>query len=154
MLGTWIVLPYFVIKGAAYALWCALGVRRFRPERASVIVPALLLGSMRLMLGLGFGVVIFLASSAVFERLGEGDVFDPTAAMALTYLAVYVPVRWIEWGIVEALLHAGAGTASGFLGGATAGARRWRLGGVLVSCLADVPVMVAAGGLPVGRFMC
>jgi len=154
MLGSWVVLgPYFAIKGAAYAGWCALGVRRFRPERASVLTPALLLGLLRLCLGLVFGVAIFLGGAFLFAGLGESGL-GVTAAMALTYLAVYVPVRWIEWGIVEAVLSPAARTASGFLGGTDAGARNWRVGGIFISCLADVPVMWAAGGLPVGRFMC
>jgi hypothetical protein len=31
----------------------------------------------------------------------------------------------------------------------------WRLGGIVISCLADIPVIVSLGGnLAVGRFMC
>jgi hypothetical protein len=68
---------------------------------------------------------------------------------------VYVPVRWVEWGIIEALLLSPAARgARGFLLGGGGAARRWRLGGAALSCLADVPLMLASGGLPVGRLMC
>ena len=71
----------------------------------------------------------------------------------LAYLAVYVPVRWFEWALIELFLSSAARTLGGFVlsSGRT---RPWRIGGILVSCLADVPVMLALGGLPMGRFMC
>jgi hypothetical protein len=47
-----------------------------------------------------------------------------------------------------------ARTVRGFLLGETAWNRVWRLGGIVISCLADIPVIVDTGGLPVGRFMC
>ncbi len=148
-----ILVGYFVLKGAAYALWCALGVRRFQPERTRRAGLALGLGLLRLVLGLVFGVAIFLGGALVYAGLSEDGAFAASTAMILTYLAVYVPVRWIEWAIIEAILTPRA-RGLGFLLGSDGGARRWRLGGVLISCLADVPLMLAAGGLPVGRFMC
>jgi len=150
----WIGVLYFLIKGAAYCGWCGLGVRRFRPERTAWIGPALGLGLLRLLMGLGFGVLIFFAGLYLYAGLGETGALGVTTAMTLTYLAVYVPVRWIEWGIIEALLAPPARTLSGFLLGSSGTGRSWRLGGIAISCLADLPLILSAGGLPVGRFMC
>jgi hypothetical protein len=46
------------------------------------------------------------------------------------------------------------GDASVLLLGGSASARGWRGGGVLVSCGADVPIILLLEGLPLGRFMC
>ena len=144
---------YFAVKGAAYCGWCALGVRRFRP--ASARLPwALGLGTLRLMLGLFFGVLIFLASNLVVAGLGATGAYGPTLSLVLTYLAVYVPVRWIEWAIVEAILRPPARPFARFVLGVDRSGRNWRLGGAALSCAADLPVMLALGGLPIGRFMC
>ncbi len=149
-----ILVLYFLLKGAAYTAWCARGVRIFRPARPRGLGLALALGTLRLALGLVFGVVIFFAGAFVYAGLDEAGAFDATTRTALTYLAVYVPVRWVEWAIVEAILTPRARGPGGFLLGSDGGARRWRLGGALISCLADVPLMLAVGGLPLGRFMC
>ena len=144
---------YVALKFAAYAAWCGFGARRFAPEGESPIARGIALGFVRLVLGLVFGVLIFLAGAALYGKLDETDL-SPTVAMVLTYLAVYVPVRWIEWAIIEALLRKEACGLAAFLLGVDRAGRAWRLGGALVSCLADIPIMLAAGGLPVGRFMC
>lgn len=149
-----ILLLYLALKGAAYSLWCAVGVRRFRPERTRRAGLAIGLGVLRLALGLVFGVAIYIGSVLVYAGLDEAGAFSPTAAMILAYASVYLPVRWIEWAIIEAILTPRARSPAGFVLGADGGARRWRLGGALISCLADVPLMFAVGGLPVGRFMC
>jgi hypothetical protein len=147
---------YFVVKGLAYSAWCYLGLYLFRPASDPKPWLAVLLGGVRLAMGLGFGFVIWRASSAIFPALrdasGDLPAFVPSA---LTYLAVYVPVRWIEWGIFEFGLKRDARSAQAFLLGGGSRSRRWRVGGIAISCLADIPVIAAMGGtIPVGRFMC
>ena len=144
---------YFAAKGAAYCGWCGLGARLFRPAGTRVLGLALGLGTLRLVLGLVFGVAIYLGSCLAVVGLDEAGA-DPTLAMGLAYLGVYVPVRWIEWAIIETILRPQARSFGRFWAGADGSGRLWRLGGAAISCLADVPLMLAAGGLPVGRFMC
>ena len=153
-LGLLFLGAYFVLKGAAYCAWCWVGVRTLRPERVSKFGLAMGLGVFRMLLGLAFGAAIFFVGSAIFESLAAKEALDPSVAMALTYLAVYVPVRWFEWGIVETMLFAGKRDFTTVLGGSGGRGVRWRLGGIALSCLADVPWMMAVGGIPVGRFMC
>jgi hypothetical protein len=45
-------------------------------------------------------------------------------------------------------------SARDFLIGNSSSTRLWRLGGIVISCLADVPIMVSMHDLPIGRFMC
>jgi len=144
---------YFVLKALAYCTWCWVGVRMFRPEREAKLGLGIGFGLFRMSLGLVFGVGIFLGGAVVYGGFESAEL-STSVAMALTYLAVYVPVRWIEWAIVETILVTGEKTFTTFLGGSSARGVRWRLGGIAISCLADVPLMVAAGGIPIGRFMC
>ncbi|MSR63503.1 MAG: hypothetical protein EXS08_13760 [Planctomycetes bacterium] len=145
---------YLVLKAAAYCTWCWVGVRVFRPERAAKLGLGVGLGVLRMLLGLVFGVGIFLAGGAVMESLAGVEALPFGVASALTYLAVYVPVRWLEWGLIEFLLVTGERDFTTVLGGSGKRGVRWRLGGIALSCLADVPWMLAAGGIPFGRFMC
>jgi hypothetical protein len=47
-----------------------------------------------------------------------------------------------------------AGRAS-FLLGERKPDRLWRLGGIVISCLADIPLVISLGGvIPTGRFLC
>jgi hypothetical protein len=84
-----------------------------------------------------------------------GVLADETSTVReIAYLAVYVPIRWLEWSVIAFFLTPGARTFGGFLLGSTARDRGWRLGGIALSCAADIPVILSVGGLPLGRFMC
>ena len=147
---------YFVIKALAYSAWIFVGLRTFSRGGTRRAWIALGLGALRLCMGLGFGVVIWFASSIVFPAV-EHLSSDPSELLPniATYAAVYVPVRWIEWGIFDLALNRDARSFRGFLAGSRARSRWWRAGGIAISCLADIPVIVSMGGvLPVGRFMC
>src|SRR6266436_3926368 len=123
-------LLYFGGKFLAYSAWCYFGLRAFRPENSRVLGRAVLYGAIRLSLGLFFGVLIYFLSSALITALAPG-----LPENLIAYLCVYVPLQWI----------AGGGRAD----------RLWRLGGIVISCLADIPLIVSLGGvIPVGRFLC
>jgi hypothetical protein len=73
----------------------------------------------------------------------------------LVYLAVYAPVRLIEWSIVWFLLR----RLTGGFPIASSRTALWILGGIVVSHLADIALLVLTGTrmmdvLPVGRFLC
>jgi hypothetical protein len=62
-------------------------------------------------------------------------------------------VRWIEWSIMAAILV--PGSFGQFFVGAAKPDRLWRLGGIVISCLADIPLILSLGGvIPTGRFLC
>jgi hypothetical protein len=73
----------------------------------------------------------------------------------LTYALVYLPVRWIEWSIMAALIVPGSFPLAHWILGTSPQDRNWRLGGIVISCLADIPLIVSLGGvIPSGRFLC
>src|SRR5262249_15878512 len=93
-------LIYIVIKFAAYALWCAVGVTLFRPQ-SSWLAGALGFGTLRLFLGVFLGVALFLT-------VGSMHVDQWHMSHLTIYLLMYVPLRWVEWSIMGSLLQPGA----------------------------------------------
>jgi hypothetical protein len=86
----------------------------------------------------------------LLTRLGYGF-----SQNVLTYLLVYVPVRWIEWTIMAMIIMPASFPLWRWAGGSNSNDRLWRLGGIAISCLADIPLIVSLGGVvPVGRFLC
>ena len=130
---------YFGLKTAAYVLWCWLGLGSAAPSGDSVrLRRALGWGLFRALLGLGFGTGIWLASSMVAGALGGGS---GLIRQVVVYLAVYVPVRVVEWGLTSAFML-------------RALRPRFIAGGICLSVVMDLPMVVVLGGLPLGRFMC
>jgi len=141
---------YIGIKYAAYTLWCLLGLRLFQPSRSSRVAIAMGFGVLRLLMGLCFGVGIWLIASLVYTALSHAPF-----SSVLTYLLAYIPIRWVEWSIMLVLISASCRSPSGFFLGCAKSDRLWRAGGIILSCLADIPMIITLGGiLPVGRFMC
>jgi hypothetical protein len=136
---------YLVIKALAYVGWCYVGLRAFGGPGRARWSTAAIYGTGRLLLGLFFGVVIFMVGAATAAVVENSFV---------TYLLVYVPVRWIEWSIVATWIDPGHPMWRQFWLGLTPESRGWRLRGIVLSCLADVPVIIAMGGLTLGRFLC
>jgi len=105
-------------------------------------------GSARLGLGMLFGIGIFVLGGMLHLNV-------PAHPWAL-YLSIYAPVRYVEWTILAALMISSANAARRLSEGVTQG---WILGGIVVSHLADLPLILftyegAKGFLPVGRFLC
>jgi hypothetical protein len=141
---------YLVVKLIAYCVWCYVGLRLFKPAAGLLPAKALGFGILRLFMGFFFGILIYFLSSALITHIGAG-----LPQNTITYLAVYVPVRWIEWSIMSALLVRGATSTSPWILGSNRRDRRWRFGGIVISCLADIPLIISLGGvIPTGRFMC
>lgn len=138
---------YLVVKYLAYSGWMFFGLQKLRND-PSPLLRSLLLGLLRLCLGIFFGVLIYLLSSGLMSLFGYG-----LGQNVIVYLLVYVPVRWIEWGIMSMFLISPDG--AGFLVGESKPDRLWRLGGIVISCLADIPLIISLGGvIPTGRFLC
>jgi hypothetical protein len=145
----WVVL-YVATKLAAYCGWCYYGVLQFRPETVNRGAAALGFGLLRLLMGLFFGAVIYLASSFLAPVL-----WPFPGGNVLTYASTYVPTRWVEWTLMAMFITPGSRSLGSWLFGWNRASRLWRLGGIGISCLADLPIIAAAGWiLPLGRFMC
>jgi hypothetical protein len=141
-----LVFPFYVLlKFLAYSGWCYLGLRALHQQ--SSIGKGVGFGSVRLGLGMLFGVAIFVIGGSLH--------LSAPAHPWILYLLVYVPVRYFEWSIMAALLGVKGGELNRIGDGKT---QRWILGGVVVSHLADIPLILqfsrTVDFLPVGRFLC
>jgi hypothetical protein len=134
---------YGLVKWSAYTSWCWVGL--YWAANAHEVAPkrvplrrALAAGSLRWLLGLAFGVVIFFAFATTRDRVWQ------------QYVAVYVPVRCVEWSIIGALFAPSAGKLS--LGRKLG----WVAAGVAVSFASDMvsPSMIEDGRFCVGRCLC
>jgi hypothetical protein len=143
-------LLYLVGKFAAYSFWCYLGLKLFRRPQTPSPTSALAYGLLRLILGFFFGTLIWFLSAFLLYKLGYG-----LSQNIATYLLVYVPVRWLEWTIMAIILLPGANSFSRYFIGTSSQDRLWRLGGIAISCVADIPLILSLGGvIPTGRFLC
>jgi len=143
-------LLYFGLKFLAYTGWCYFGLYKFRADPQPRLARSVAYGFLRLLLGLFFGVLIFVASMSLISAIGSG-----LPQNVITYLLVYMPVRWIEWSIISMLIVPDSFSFLQWAVGSDSKDRMWRLGGIAISCLADIPLMVSLGGVvPVGRFLC
>jgi hypothetical protein len=130
-------LVYVLTKFAAYSTWWYVGLRWFDPSRDQKARGSLFYGFLRLLMGVVFGIGIFLAALNLNNAVRNS---------ILTYLVVYVPVRVVEWSLMLLMLrHQGAFPQ--YLS--------WVAGGVVISCLAEIPIGIRNGGVvPVGRPFC
>src|SRR5262249_172579 len=135
------LLVYLIVKLVAYFAVCVAGLKRFGDGLPSP-GRALALAVGRLVLGLGLGLFIYSWTNAVYGALEESYWRE-----VLTYLAVSVPTRWVEWSILALFIVPASRRPLGFLIGSSGADRLWRLAGIAVSCLADVPVFIELGGL-------
>jgi len=134
-----IALAYAAIKLTAYAAWCLVGLSKLG-DRPFGLGRAFALGALRLAIGIAVGTTL--------ARTMQGLITQDVAR----YWEVFVPVRWLEWGLIELLVVRRGNPAAGFLVGSSGRARLWRLGGIGVSCLADLPLFTLL--FPLGRIWC
>jgi len=88
-------------------------------------------------MGVFFGMGIFLAALTMNNAVRNS---------ILTYFVIYVPVRIVEWSLMLLILRRQ---------GAAPQYAAWVAGGVVISCLADIPLGIMEGGVvPVGRPFC
>jgi hypothetical protein len=136
---------YVAVKAVAYMAWCGLGAR-LHGDRERLWLKGILYGFFRLAMGcvLGLILIYLLVNALAITNVNP----------VLLYLAVYVPVRWLEWSALAVVMDRNRESlARQFLRGSPSSIF-WRVGGIVISCLADIPMMIAMGGLPIGRFMC
>ena len=138
-------LVYSLVKFGAYVGWSAFGAK-LHGHTNRIFLKGLLFGTVRLFMGLVFG----LGAIGILANVVIGAAHSSPA----TYLIVYVPVRWIEWSLLGLMIDPQGASFKSFFGGSSRKSIYWKLGGIVISCLADIPVLLAMGGLPVGRFMC
>lgn len=136
---------YPLIKGMAYMAWCGFGAR-LHDHKDRLWLKGFVYGLIRFAMGIFLGLFLIVWLVNLLSK-GINNGFS-------LYLGVYVPVRWLEWSLMATLMDVGHRSLKNCCIGLTDASRLWRLGGIVISCLADVPMMVAIEGLPIGRFFC
>ncbi len=110
---------------------------------AFAVLSALGLGALRLVIGLIVGQAIFYSASPAY-LLPSMRLTDE--ALRSSYFAIYIPVRFVEWLVVTLIILA----TTHQLSGSTSMMNKhnlylvallWVVGGVLLSCLLDVPMI-------------
>ncbi len=127
---------YVLIKLAFYTAWSWVGLRFWRPDSARWRNAAAF-GILRLAIGVMFGVTIFIAVPAQ-----RNDVL-------WKYLAIYTPVRLVEWLILAWIIRRKSSSQGVFA------TLAWCVCGIVISFVADFasPEGVA-GHFCVGRCLC
>jgi hypothetical protein len=141
----WFYVVYALIKWIAYSAWSFVGIKMLRVPSQAPLRNALQFGAARLMMGLLFGVAIHQISSLVSYALGLDD---SDARHLWTYILVYIPVRWIEWSLLAAMMHPSKYPLRSCIWNLDSKLTLWRLGGMAVSCVADLPVIATFGFAP------
>ena len=73
----------------------------------------------------------------------------------ITYLIVYLPARWLEWGFLEFIMNAKARSFDYLIFGVNKNSRRWRVGGLILCAVLDVPFIIMTKGAGLGNIsMC
>lgn len=131
---------YIAVKLLSYSLWCWVGLRWIWGSPS--FPRALGSGVLRLMIGIFFGVAIFF-----FFPASPND-------LLFKYIAIYTPVRLVEWLIIAGIIGWKA-TQPSQQSTSPLPPILWCVGGILVSFAADFasPEGVA-GHFCVGRCLC
>jgi hypothetical protein len=127
---------YIAVKLICYIAWCWVGLRVWRVSSARFIRAAGF-GTLRLAIGVAFGLVIFL----VFPTQRQDLLWK--------YVVIYAPVRMAEWFILAVIMRRKSDNQTSLK------SLMWCLGGIVVSFAADFasPEGVA-GHFCVGRCLC
>jgi hypothetical protein len=129
-------LLYVAVKLIVYIAWCWAGLRLWRTGSAN-FGRAAIFGVVRLAIGIGFGVAIFLSGPIEPEHL------------LWKYIAIYAPVRMVEWFIMALIISRRSDTRRPL------STILWCLGGIVVSFAADFASAEGiAGHFCVGRCLC
>src|SRR5215467_15507708 len=127
---------YILAKLIAYTVWCAVGIQLLWSSESVANIQLVTAvektsqrkwllaagyGLLRLLMGVFFGILIWILGTMVATSIVAAPHRD-----FITYLVVYVPVRWVEWTILAWLMARNSARSIGY---------GWRFGGIAISCL-------------------
>jgi hypothetical protein len=148
-LQMFILVVYFPAKIFAYSWWCYQGIRNMQLTYTRPKLAAFLFGLLRLALGLTLILILLFLTAAIYDEK------NPFNTGLLAYLLVNLPVHWLEWSVMDVIMNRKSRALKFFIPGSSSASRYWRLGGVGINVLLDIPLIFATNGLPVGNFyMC
>lgn len=133
---------YILVKFFAYSAWGYVALMMFCHDKKYLVGKSLIFGSVRLLMGIFIGAVLIMLASRSLNSITNNRLF--------IYFLVYPPIRVVEWLLMFLLMkliyrkRLIAQYSRVFL---------WILGGVIISCLADIPILLTQG-MMLGRIFC
>lgn len=124
------LISYITLKGFAYSIWCYVALNFFFNNKKHLIISAAGFGLIRLLIG------IFIGQFAILKLIG---VIAPSNQI-LDYFLIFPVVRLFEWLFLYFLMNCFYKKTLIINTYQLAG---WILGGIIISCLADIPVFIA-----------
>jgi hypothetical protein len=97
---------------------------------------------------------LFLDGSQAYSSLLLRSWQLEQTTFPLFYFTALAIVRWFEWGVIQCSIPFPENAVHVFVHGGSQRGRVWRIIGILVSYLADLPFLIASGGFPRGRLFC
>jgi len=134
------ILIYLLIKTLAYVGWCGQGAR-LHGHRDRLTLRAFVYGIVRVLLGVVVGLCLIYPLVNALDRVVPNHV--------VLYFVLYVPIRWFEWSLLAVIMDLERRTPRNFLIGDSSASRLWRLGGIAISCVSDLPILMTSNGLPI-----
>jgi len=145
------LLAYGLIKFIAYMWWCYFALKCYAVDVKNKILAAAGFGFVRLLIGIVIGSTIavwlwipifayFSTSEAVKQLLSTAniDMIDLLKPTALVYLTIYPLIRIIEWTLMWFIMQ--YSLKNRLQAPSKASIVLWVLGGIIVSCVADIPL--------------
>ncbi len=124
---------YGLLKFLVYSTWFYFTFFWFKNTVKNRTVAALLLGLIRLLLGVALGTLL----APITIGLGLG-----LRSLIKAYLIVYPAIRAVEWGIIWVIMARSAKIS--IKAPNKAAIRWWMISSIIISCLTDLPLYVYA----------
>ena len=131
---------YIIFLLLLYSVWTYLGIKYLTLPYKNLFLITTCFGSLRVLISILFVLPTYLLGAAFitfyFNVLSYpmlGSSYD--IPYQLSYLSVYIPIKWFSWSLLELAMNKHSRSISAFIIGPTLRSRWWRLGGTLLSCL-------------------
>lgn len=139
---------YFIIKFLVYTGWCYFAFSYLKLNYPKALSYSMLFALIRLLIGLVLGVFMGLIEATITAYLINilnSDLNARILSLSLFYLLVYMPIQWFAWSLLEIVMNKQVRRWKFFICGLNSQSRKWRAGGVFLSSLLDIPLILFVG---------
>jgi hypothetical protein len=134
----WLGILSYGLKFFIYWGWCLFGIKSLELNYRYPKLMALFFATLRFALGISL-ILVFLLLSYLFY----GIEYVPLRGVFI-YLFVAIPLRWFEWSVLEFIMNKKARTLGFLIHPCSLQSRNWRLGGITINFITDLPLMFMA----------
>lgn len=127
------------LKFVIYIVWCFYGIRLFNPKWQGQALKGIGLGFVKLLIGITFNFILVIR---VMDELPFLNLYMYKYGFILMYFAIHIPLRWVEWAIMDMIVSPTSATLKSFLFGYSKSSRFWRTGGIIISFTTDILILL------------